>query len=148
MAINTSTDNYRQTLGQLKKALLTSRFMRWWLGELYSMVPRHLKPAGLNAESFPLLRHDDSVVWIDRFHDGQMHNADSLLVQSGDPEGMRSSLVAALGKAGAAGQVVDENPDYARSALNQISVAVGHAAIAATAIHHRSPANWREQQID
>ncbi|MFS8136606.1 MAG: NAD(P)/FAD-dependent oxidoreductase [Thermomonas sp.] len=34
------------------------------------------------------------------------------------------------------------------SALNQISVAVGHAAIAATAIHHRSPANWREQQID
>lgn len=102
MAINTSTDNYRQTLERLKKTLFTSRFMRWWLGELYSMVPRHLKPAGLSAESFPLLRHDDSVVWIGRFHDGQMHNADSLLVQSGDPEGMRSSLVAALGKADAA----------------------------------------------
>jgi len=27
------------------------------------------------------------------------------------------------------------------SALNQISVAVGHAAIAATAIHHRLPLN-------
>ncbi len=34
------------------------------------------------------------------------------------------------------------------SALNQISVAVGHAAIAASAIHSRLPANWREQQTD
>lgn len=34
------------------------------------------------------------------------------------------------------------------SALNQISVAVGHAAIAASAIHNRLPANWREQQND
>ena len=32
------------------------------------------------------------------------------------------------------------------SALNQISVAMGHAAIAATAIHNRLPRNWREQQ--
>ena len=30
------------------------------------------------------------------------------------------------------------------SALNQISVAMGHAAIAATAIHNRLPSNWRE----
>jgi thioredoxin reductase (NADPH) len=30
------------------------------------------------------------------------------------------------------------------SALNQISVAVGHAAIAATAIHNRLPPNFRE----
>lgn len=29
------------------------------------------------------------------------------------------------------------------SALNQISVAVGHAAIAATAVHNRLPDNWR-----
>lgn len=32
------------------------------------------------------------------------------------------------------------------SALNQISVAMGHAAIAATAIHNRLPANWREHE--
>ena len=32
------------------------------------------------------------------------------------------------------------------SALNQISVAMGHAAIAATAIHNRLPRNWREAQ--
>lgn len=34
------------------------------------------------------------------------------------------------------------------SALNQISIAVGHAAIAASAIHNRLPANWRESQPD
>ena len=34
------------------------------------------------------------------------------------------------------------------SALNQISVAVGHAAIAATAIHNRLPRNLRERQPD
>lgn len=34
------------------------------------------------------------------------------------------------------------------SALNQISVAVGHAAVAATAIHNRLPRNWRERQPD
>ena len=33
------------------------------------------------------------------------------------------------------------------SALNQISVAVGHAAIAATAIHNRLPRNFREDAI-
>ena len=32
------------------------------------------------------------------------------------------------------------------SALNQISVAMGHAAIASTAIHNRLPRNWRERQ--
>ena len=32
------------------------------------------------------------------------------------------------------------------SALNQISVALGHAAIAATAVHNRLPRNWRERQ--
>ena len=34
------------------------------------------------------------------------------------------------------------------SALNQISVAIGHAAIAASALHGRLPANWREKQVD
>ncbi len=70
------------------------------------------------------------------------------------------------GLATALGAVVDENQEllvdahmqtsipgvYAIgdvvSALNQISVAVGHAAIAAAAIHNRLPANWREQQSD
>jgi thioredoxin reductase (NADPH) len=33
------------------------------------------------------------------------------------------------------------------SALNQISVALGHAAIAASALHSRLPRNWRETQL-
>ena len=33
------------------------------------------------------------------------------------------------------------------SALNQISVALGHAAIAASALHNRLPRNWRETQL-
>ncbi|MGV8803666.1 MAG: PilN domain-containing protein [Polaromonas sp.] len=101
MAINISTDNYWQTLGQLKKTLLASRFMRWWLGELSSMVPRHLKPASLDAESLPLVRHADAVVWIDRFHDGQTHNADSFSLESADPDALRSAFLAALDKMGA-----------------------------------------------
>ena len=32
------------------------------------------------------------------------------------------------------------------SALNQIAVGMGHAAIAATAVHNRLPRNWRERQ--
>ncbi|GAB2518052.1 NAD(P)/FAD-dependent oxidoreductase [Lysobacter humi (ex Lee et al. 2017)] len=32
------------------------------------------------------------------------------------------------------------------SALNQIAVAVGHAAIASTAVHNRLPRNWRERR--
>jgi thioredoxin reductase (NADPH) len=34
------------------------------------------------------------------------------------------------------------------SALNQISVGLGHAALAATAIHNALPRNWRERQPD
>ena len=34
------------------------------------------------------------------------------------------------------------------SGLNQISVGMGHAAIAATCIHNRLPRNWRERQVD
>ena len=34
------------------------------------------------------------------------------------------------------------------SGLNQISVGMGHAAIAATCIHNRLPPNWRERQVD
>ncbi len=70
------------------------------------------------------------------------------------------------GLAGAFGAAVDDNGElvvdghmrtsveglYAIgdvvSALNQISVALGHAAIAATAIHNRLPPNWRERQVD
>ena len=86
--------------------------------------------------------------------DGSVHGFDTLYpVLGGDAQ---SQLALALGAK------VDDNRElvvdaalqtsvdglYAigdiASALNQISVAVGHAAIAATAIHNRLPRNYRE----
>lgn len=86
--------------------------------------------------------------------DGSVHGFETLYpVLGGDAQ---SGLAVALGAA------VDDNRElvvdaalqtsvdglYAigdiASALNQISVAVGHAAIAATAIHNRLPRNFRE----
>ena len=87
--------------------------------------------------------------------DGSVHGFETLYpVLGGDAQ---SGLAVALGAA------VDDNRElvvdaalqtsvdglYAigdiASALNQISVAVGHAAIAATAIHNRLPRNFREE---
>lgn len=48
---------------------------------------------------------------------------------------VESSMETSIHGLFAAGDVV--------SGLNQISVAVGHAAVAATAIHHRLPRNFR-----
>lgn len=50
--MTTLTGNYRETLGTLKKQLLASRFLRWWLRELASMVPAWLRPPRLTAEGF------------------------------------------------------------------------------------------------
>ena len=98
--MNTSTENYRQTLVRLKKMLLSSRFLRWWLGELSAMVPNQMRAASLDAESFTLVRQDESVILLRRFHNGQMQNPDSLLLQALDSAGKRESFLAALEKMG------------------------------------------------
>lgn len=100
------------------------------------------------------LSHADDVLRAE-FADGARRDFDTLYpVLGGDAQ---SQLALALGARG------DDNDElkvddhmqtrvdglYAIgdivSALNQISVAMGHAAIAATAIHNRLPPNWREQ---
>jgi general secretion pathway protein L len=48
----TSTENSSAPLGRLKKQLADSRFLRWWIGELSSMVPAWMRPASLEASSF------------------------------------------------------------------------------------------------
>lgn len=53
--MTTSMENYKDTLAKLKKQLVASRFLRWWLGELSSMVPAWMRAASLGAESFVLL---------------------------------------------------------------------------------------------
>ena len=99
-------------------------------------------------------------------------DADGCVVETEDGEHHFDTLYPALGSDAQSGlartfqAAVDENGEllvdahmqttvdglYAIgdvvSALNQISVGVGHAAIAATAIHNRLPRNWREQQPD
>ena len=95
------TENYRQTLLGLKKKLLASRFLRWWLGELSSLVPSQMRSPSLDAESLTLVHHDESVVLLRRFQNGQLRDADSLMLQTLDPAGQRELFLAALDKAGA-----------------------------------------------
>jgi len=85
--------------------------------------------------------------------DGILHKLDALYPAMGCVVG--SQLATALGAASndAGNLVVDENQQttvpgiYAAgdvvSDLHQLSVAFGHAAIAATHIHNRLPTNWR-----
>lgn len=101
------------------------------------------------------LEHDGRCC-VFRLEDGSAHRFDTVYpVLGGDAQ---SQLAIALGAA------VDDNGElrvdaqqqtsvdglYAIgdvvSALNQISVGVGHAAIAATAIHNRLPRNFREDE--
>lgn len=53
--MQTSTKNYKDALASMKKQVLTSRFMRWWLGELSSMVPAWFQSVELDATSFLLV---------------------------------------------------------------------------------------------
>lgn len=90
-----------------------------------------------------------------RFDDGSVQRFDTLYPTLGSRP--HSDLAQQLGaRCDAQGEIeVDDHQQtsvdglYAVgdvvSALNQIAVAVGHAAIAATAVHNRLPRNWRER---
>jgi general secretion pathway protein L len=53
--MNTSTENFKETLARLKQQLVGSRFLRWWLGELTAMAPAWMRSTSLNAQSFCLV---------------------------------------------------------------------------------------------
>lgn len=53
--MNTSKENYKETLAKLKKALGANRFLRWWLGELSGLVPAWMRSADLSVDSFMLV---------------------------------------------------------------------------------------------
>jgi thioredoxin reductase (NADPH) len=102
--------------------------------------------------------HHDGRCCVFTLEDGSVHRFDTVYPVLGSEA--QSQLAATLGAR------LDENRElvvddqqqtsvdglYAIgdivSALNQIAVAVGHAAIAATAIHNRLPRNFREQTGD
>jgi len=50
-----STTNYKEAFAHIRKQILSSRFLRWWLGELSSMAPAWMRSTDLNAASFLLV---------------------------------------------------------------------------------------------
>lgn len=50
--MTTSSQNYKEVLSRLKSQLASSRFLRWWLGELSSLVPAWMRPSKLDADQF------------------------------------------------------------------------------------------------
>ena len=101
MVMTTSIENYQQTLERLKNQLLASRFLRWWFGELSSLVPAKMRAAGLDAESFTLVRLDRTNILLRRFQNGHMQEADSVALHTLDSAGQRQAFLVALGKMGA-----------------------------------------------
>ena len=83
---------------RLKKTLLSSRFMRWWLGELASLVPQQMRAATLDAQSLPLVEQHDTAFCLRRFENGQLQAPESVPVQGSDPAIQRARFVAALQK--------------------------------------------------
>ena len=96
--MNTSTEDYKQTLVRLKKHLVSSRFLRWWLGELSSVVPAALRPAGLDTESFTLVRLEQGSAFLRLFDNGSVQDAGSVTLQTLDAAAQRQAFIAALVK--------------------------------------------------
>ena len=98
--MTTSLENYQQTLLQLKKKLLASRFLRWWLGELSAMVPVKLRPTGLAAESLIFVRFDAAEAVFCRLDNGQLRSIGNVTLQT--PEAaQRQAFRTALEQTGA-----------------------------------------------
>ena len=96
--MNTSTEDYKQTLVRLKKHLVSSRFLRWWLGELSSVVPAALHPAGLDTESFTLVRLEQGRAFLRLFDNGSVQDAGSVTLQALDAAAQRQAFIATLVK--------------------------------------------------
>ena len=96
--MNTSTEDYKQTLVRLKKHFASSRFLRWWLGELSSAVPVSLRPTGLDTESFTLVRFEQDSAFFRLFDSGSVHDAGSVMLQSLDASAQRHAFMSALDK--------------------------------------------------
>ena len=96
--MNTSTEDYKQTLIRLKKHLVSSRFLRWWLGELSSAVPAALRPAGLDTESFTLVRLEQGSAFFRLFDNGSVQDAGRVTLQTLDAAAQRQAFISALAK--------------------------------------------------
>lgn len=50
-----SMENYKETVARLRKQLGANRFLRWWLGELGSMVPAWMRSTSASVDRFMLV---------------------------------------------------------------------------------------------
>ncbi len=53
--MKTSTKNYKEAVARIRKQIVSSRFLRWWLGELSNMTPAWMRPKDLDVTSFLLV---------------------------------------------------------------------------------------------
>lgn len=94
--MNSSTENYTQALVRLKKTLVSSRFLRWWFGELSSMVPSFLRSGGLKTERFTVVRLEQNEAFLRLFDNGRIQDAGSVALQTLDSAAQRLAVLAAL----------------------------------------------------
>lgn len=97
-ATNTSALDDKPSFVQLKKHLGSNRFLRWWLGELSTMVPAMLRPAGLGTESFILVRLEQGSAVFRFFDNGNIQDAGGVTLQTLDAAAQRLAFIAALEK--------------------------------------------------
>ena len=96
--MNTSTENYQQTLVRLRKQLAATRFVRWWLDELSSLIPVQMRPAGLDTESFIVVRLERDSIFFRRFDNGSMEDAGSIVLPIPDPALQSQAFLEAFDK--------------------------------------------------
>ena len=125
-------------------------------GEPSAECAEQARAAGITVLSRAATLHHDGTCCVFTLDDGSVHRFDTVYPVLGSDS--QSVLAFALGaEADECGElIVDARMQtsvdglYAIgdlvSALNQISVAVGHAAIAATTLHNRLPRNFREDE--
>ena len=159
-----ASDNLIAVYGPVDEAIRHAVFLRTFSRNVVAVRAAPGDPVEDNAalarearvSVLPVARNleHDGRCCVFRLEDGSVHRFDTVYPVLGARA--QSTLATALGAA------VDDNGElhvddhqqtsidglYAIgdivSALNQISVAVGHAAIAATAVHNRLPRNFRE----
>lgn len=91
-------ENFKETVARLKKRLVASRFPRWWLGELASMVPAGLRQTGLDAGSIALVELARREVILKRLENGKIRAVARLALDSLDPAGQRQAFLQGLDK--------------------------------------------------
>jgi len=91
-------ENYTERLAKLTKQLVASRFLRWWTGELASMVPGRLRQAGPGMGDYALVGMHGADLVVRPQQGGKAGDECRLPVKSADAAGQRTAFIAALDK--------------------------------------------------